>query len=91
MNLAMITLTDEVHTKSGEKNGKQWSITEQVGTIETPHMRNPCRISLGKGQQPYKPGRYQFDPLKALKVSDFGSIQLARDLQLTPAPAPAKA
>lgn len=84
MNTAIITLSDEVETKRGEKNGKPWEITEQAGTIETPHMRNPCKVSLRKGQPPYKPGRYAFDALRALKVSDFGSIQLARDLHLVP-------
>lgn len=85
-NLATITFdeTSAPIMKSGEKNGKPWSLTEQAGTIETPFMRNPCRVTLQRGQEPYKPGRYSFDPLRALKVSDFGSVQLARDLQLSP-------
>lgn len=84
-NVATITFTSEAtEKKSGEKNGKPWEIIEQAGTIETPYMRNPCRLSLRKGQPPYKAGRYSFDPLKALRVSDFGTPQLARDLDLTP-------
>lgn len=84
-NVATITFTSEAtEKKSGEKNGKPWEIVEQEGTIETPYMRNPCRVSLRKGQPPYKVGRYAFDPLRALRVSDFGSVQLARDLALTP-------
>lgn len=87
MSLAFVTFTDsKTETKSGTKNGKDWSITEQAGTIETPFMRNPCRVSLDKGASAFQPGRYSFDPLALLKVSDFGSIQLGR-LRLTPAPA----
>jgi hypothetical protein len=86
MSLAYITFENEtVAVKSGEKNGKAWEIREQAGTIETPYMKNPCAVSLGKGQGAYKAGRYAFDALRALKVSDFGSIQLARDLKLAPA------
>lgn len=85
MNLATITFTSEhVETKSGTKNGKDWEIREQEATIETPFMRNPCRIALGKNQGPYKAGTYEFDVVRSLKVSDFGSVQLNRDLRLTP-------
>lgn len=92
-NLAIIIITSiEVTTKSGEKNGKPWEIREQEATIETPYMRNPCKISLDKGQGAYPPGSYEFDPLRALKVSDFGSVQLSRGMKLVPvAKAPAKA
>lgn len=90
MDLAYITFNDShTETKSGTKNGKDWSITEQEGTIETPFMRNPCRISLDKGAKAFPPGRYSFNPLALLKVTDFGSIQLGR-LKLSPAPAAAK-
>lgn len=84
-SIATITFdSEQTTTKSGVKNGKPWEITEQEGTIETPFMRNPCRVSIRKDQAPYARGTYTFDPLRALRVSDFGSVQLARDLQLTP-------
>lgn len=90
MELAYITFPDsKTVTKSGTKNGKDWSITEQAGTIETPFMRNPCAVSLDKGASAFSPGRYSFNPLQLLKVTDFGSIQLGR-LKLSPAPVAAK-
>lgn len=83
MNLATITFASkEVFTKNGTKNGKDWSITEQDAIIETPVMRNRCKIALDKGAAPFEPGVYTFNPLECLKVSDFGSIQLGRDLGL---------
>jgi hypothetical protein len=86
MSLAKITFhSDKTTSKSGEKNGKPWTITEQDATIETPFMRMPCKISLNRDQAPYKAGTYEFDVARALKVSDFGSIQLGRDLHLNPA------
>ncbi len=85
MSLATVTFHSiATTTKSGEKNGKPWSITEQDAVIETANMKNRCKISLEKGQAPYEPGAYTFDPAHLLKVSDYGSIQLARDLPLTP-------
>lgn len=85
-DLAFVTFTTtETDTKSGTKNGKDWSITEQDASIETPFMRNRCRVALDRGAQPFKVGRYSFNPLELLKVSDFGSIQMGR-LKLTPAP-----
>lgn len=92
MTLATITFADEAtKTKSGEKNGKPWSITEQEAIIETPVMKNRCKITLASGQQPYPRGKYTFDPAYCLKVSDFGSIQLGRDLSLSPVAVPATA
>jgi hypothetical protein len=83
MSLANITIEDEkIETKSGTKNGKDWEIREQAATIETPHMRMPVRLSLAKGASAYRRGRYTFDVLKSLRVSDFGTIQLARNLPL---------
>ena len=86
MSLATITITSEtVETKSGEKNGKPWEIREQAATLETAEMRNPVRLGLRKGQPAFKPGRYTFDVIKHLRISDFGSVQLARYFELVPA------
>jgi hypothetical protein len=82
-NIASITVhSDAVTEKNGEKNGKPWSIREQDATIETPDRRQPVRLSLGKGQAPYAPGRYTLDLVRNLNVSEFGSIQLKRSLEL---------
>ncbi len=89
-DLAYVTFTSEhTETKSGNKNGKDWSITEQDASIETPYMRNRCRVALDKGAEPFKLGRYSFNPLELLKVSDFGSVQMGR-LKLSPVPLSAK-
>lgn len=83
--MATVTVTSEkINTKSGNKNGKDWTIREQDAVIETKRMRSPWKISLGRDQLPYKPGVYDFDAEDALKVSDFGSLQLMRDLVLVP-------
>lgn len=83
---ALITIhSDEVSSKSGTKNGKDWNIREQEAILETPDRRQPVRLSLGKSQDPYKVGKYDLDLLRNLNVSEFGSIQLRRSLELTPA------
>ena len=84
-NIAKITITsDAVSTKSGTKNGKDWEIREQEASLETPDRKQPVRLSLGKNQNPYASGVYQLDMLRNLNVSEFGSIQLKRSLELTP-------
>lgn len=86
MNLATIIVTDEnVIEKKGTKNGKDWMIREQAATIETADRKQPVRLDLGKSSEPFKAGRYTLDLLKNLNVSQFGSIQLRRNLELIPA------
>ncbi|WP_223621033.1 G5P family DNA-binding protein [Lysobacter sp. ESA13C] len=86
--MATVTVTSEkIETKRGEKNGKPWEIREQSAVIETSQMRNNCKLPLRKDQPPYKVGRYNYDAEAALKVSDFGSVQLQRDMVLEPAKA----
>ena len=89
---AKITITsDLVNEKSGTKNGKDWSIREQDAVLETADRRQPVRLSLGKSQNAYAPGVYLLDLVKNLNVSEFGSIQLKRSLELVAMPATAKA
>ena len=85
---ASITITNETaETKRSEKNGKPWEIVEQAATLETAEMRVPVMLQLRKGQPPHKVGKYLLDVTKHLRVSDFGSVQLARYFDLTPAKA----
>ena len=84
-NTAIITITDEtVQEKSGTKNGKDWSIREQAGTIETVDRKQPIRLDLGKSGAPYKAGRYLLSLVQNLNVSQFGSVQMKRQLVLSP-------
>ena len=83
-NPTIITiLTDAVISKSGTKNGKDWSIREQEGVIEAPDRKQPVSLALGNNA-PYPPGRYALDLVGNLNVSQFGSIGLRRELRLTP-------
>lgn len=86
MSLATVTIhREETETKRGTKNGKDWEITEQPATLETVEMRVPVRLALRKGQPAWKVGKYMLDIAKHVRVSDFGSVQFARYLDLVPA------
>lgn len=87
-NVTITITSDEVIKKSGTKNGKDWEIREQPAVIEAPDRKQPVRLDLGKSD-PYAPGVYALDLAKNLNVSQFGSIQLRRNLDLTPIKAPA--
>lgn len=85
MSLVKITIKNEdVSEKNGVKNGKEWSIREQEATIETDDRKQPVRLDLGKNA-PHKAGTYLLDLSRNLSISTFGSIQLRRNLELTPA------
>ncbi|WP_407351565.1 single-stranded DNA-binding protein [Luteimonas sp. R10] len=87
MSNVTITITsEEVIRKSGTKNGKDWEIREQAAVIEAPDRKQPVRLDLGKND-PHKVGKYLLDFAKNLNVSQFGSVQLRRTLELTPVPA----
>lgn len=85
----MITITianENIEKKSGTKNGKEWSIREQAAVLEAPDRKQPVRLALGNND-PHKAGTYHLDLNKNLNISQFGSIQLNRNLELTPVPA----
>lgn len=85
MSLVKLTIKNEdVSEKNGTKNGKEWSIREQEATLETEDRKQPVRLDLGKSA-PHKAGVYTLDLARNLNVSQFGSIQLRRNLELTPA------
>lgn len=78
-----VTVTStEVKTKSGQKNGKDWSIREQAATVETIDRKQPVSLDLGS-DEPYKPGIYRAFFADNLNVSQFGSVQMKRKLALT--------
>lgn len=73
------------------KDGTQVIFNEQKAAIEKGEdFPIPFVISLGDGQPPFAAGEYILDPA-CLEVGDFGSLRVARRIQLIPAPtAPAK-
>jgi hypothetical protein len=80
-----IEITSEpVNVRSGNKDGKQWSRRDQPAYVHTGHAY-PARflISLGDTGTPYAPGTYTLDP-KSLAVGQYGDLQIARVLHLTP-------
>lgn len=82
-----ITITNaKPLVKSGTKNGKDWEIREQEAVLEAPDRKQPVRIDLGRNE-PYPVGKYTLDLERNLNISQFGSVQLRRSLELTPMPA----
>lgn len=85
----MITITitnPKPIVKSGTKNGKDWEIREQEAVLESPDRKQPVRIDLGRNEA-YPAGKYVLDLERNLNISQFGSVQLRRALELTPIPA----
>lgn len=73
-----------VSTRSGNKNGRDWSMRSQEAwahTVNRAGNLNPypekLSITLEDDQAPYAPGIYQLMPA-SLYVGDFGSLRLGR-------------
>lgn len=91
----MQTLTfesTEVHTKSGNssRTGKPYNIREQSAWLHV-GQKFPVsvRIQLGDQQPPYAPGDYAIE--RPFIAGRFESLQVSRDLGLTPIKAAARA
>lgn len=83
---AYIEIKDNtVEVKSGvaRATGRGYEIQEQTGYLVTSDERKRVVISLRKGQQPYKPGRYEISA-ESFVVDQFGSLKIGR-LMLLPA------
>lgn len=81
--------SDVVNERSGNKNGKDWSIRTQTGYAFIPDDSGRAQpypesitIDLKKDQLPYKPGRYQVHDASYF-VGDYGKLSIGR-LMLVP-------
>ena len=90
MSIKIEVKTSPVQERSGEKNGKAWSIRTQTGWAymfdqEGKPLDYPIKIQmqLEKNQQPYAAGNYTISPLSFL-VGDFDKLSIGR-LTLIPA------
>lgn len=90
MNTAafIIIKSDAVHTRTIPARGDraQISFREQKAAIETGEdFPQPFNVQLADDQRPYPPGRYTLD-LASLEVNEYGSLKLARRINLVPLP-----
>jgi len=93
-NNCIVIKTQAATLKKIERNGKPTLFfNEQAAAIEKgDDFPKPFKLTLGEGQQPYPPGRYQLD-VSSLDVGDFESLRIGRNVVLIPvaaAPAAAK-
>lgn len=70
--------------RSGEKNGKAWTIREQEGYAHVlgqdgKPQKYPvlCSVPLEKDQPPYQPGFYQLDP-RSVMVGEYKRLAFGR-------------
>lgn len=80
--IAVLITSAFVEEKSGTKNGKDWSVSNQFGFIEVNGERRKITIPLGKNAEPFAPGAYQFDLKESLRVGRFGNLEVDDRLPL---------
>jgi len=69
---------------TGRRNGQAYTFFEQNATLFLAAEVRSVRLSHSKEEQCVKPGTYNFDAEKSLRVDNYGSIQLSNRLALTP-------
>lgn len=93
-----ISMTNEVESKSGTTNGRNWTMKNQVGYIKFEKEKYPRRvlIPLADNAQPYQEGEYEF-ATETFQIGKYDRLELARVPVLVPVqaaatrPAPARA
>lgn len=83
MKMIKIEIKDPtVETRSGTKNGRDWSMRQQTAYAHTVNRNGTVNaypekmiITLNNDQQPYQAGTYTLDP-SSLYVGDFNSLRL---------------
>ena len=76
-----------VKTESGTSSkGKPFTSRSQSAYLQEPGKKFPtsCKIELYDGAREYPAG--DFDSTQDLEISEFGRLQVKRELMLTPAP-----
>jgi len=68
----------------GRRNGQTYTFYEQNGTLYLAAEVRSIRLSHSKEEHCVKPGTYNFDAEKSLRVDSYGSVQLSNRLALTP-------
>lgn len=73
-----------VSEKSGEKNGKPWSIKEQFAFVEINGERRRIVVPLPRNTAPLVSGIYTVDLIAHLRVGKFGGLELDDRITLIP-------
>jgi hypothetical protein len=82
--------TNQVDSKEWSKNGRSGVIHTQEATAENARFRQVIRLPL-RDDKPIAPGVYECDLESNISVSQYGDLQLVRNLTLKPVLASAKA
>ena len=85
MSNCIIIKTAAATIKKIERAGKATLFfNEQNAALEVgTDFPKPFKITLGEGEQPYPPGRYQLD-LASLDVGDYDALKVGRSIKLIP-------
>jgi hypothetical protein len=84
MSMKVIIENSTVNERSGNKNGRNWTMRTQDGRLQSPYLAGRIELTLNDNQPAYQPGEYELDLEKSLEIGSFGSLRVGRQLHLTP-------
>ncbi len=81
--MKVIIENPEVQTRSGKSaNGRDWTMTTQHARLVGELLAGPLELTLAANQPPYQVGEYELNLEKSIALSQFGQIQIMRQLDL---------
>lgn len=76
----------KTETRSGAKNGRAWSMTNQYGFVSVNEETRRIQILIPEDSSPFAVGEYEIDFDKSCYVNSYGSLTLSSELKIkTPA------
>jgi hypothetical protein len=85
MSMKVIIENSTANERSGNKNGRNWTMRTQEARLQSPMLAGRIELTLRDNQAPYVAGEYDLDLEKSLEIGNFGTLMMGRFLHLTPA------
>lgn len=81
--MKVIIESPETQTRSGKSaNGRDWSMITQSARLVGEYIAGPLELTLGNNQPPYPAGEYDLNLEKSIALTQYGQIQISRNLNL---------
>lgn len=75
-------LSTETETISGNKNGRDWTMTNQKAICQVGNETREIKTLIPKNASPWAVGDYEIDFDKSCYVSGFGNLTLSAEIKL---------
>lgn len=86
--IKIVIESNDVRTRSGNKNGRDWTIKSQNCLMQLNGETRRVDIMLEPDQAPFPSGQYLWDPERSLYFDRQGNLAVSRRFDLIPVSKP---